>query len=379
LQTGFFIILDALKYLLARNPIVRIKKIIQRFIILSFTMKKTIRFFFLVLLVITGWFAWQFFGPATAFDSQRYYLHIRTGATYQDVLDTLKKNQVISNPVIFNIIANRLDYPQKVKAGRYEIKKGMNAVNILRMLKNGQQDPVNLVITKLRTKEDFAAMVGKKFECDSASFIAFLNNTDSLKPYDLDSNTVMTAVLPNTYAYFWNTTPSKIFAKLHNSYESFWTTERLAKAAEHHLNPRTAYTLASIVEEETLKKDDKPKIASVYLNRIDKGMRLSADPTVKFALRDFGLKRVYEKHLAVESPYNTYKVMGLPPGPICTPSAQTIDAVITSPKTNYLYFVAKPSLDGYSNFAETYAEHLKYAKEYQQALDKLMQQKQTAN
>jgi len=339
-------------------------------------MKKTIRLIFFALLIITGWFAWKLFGPATNFDTKNYYLLVRTGATYQDVLDSLKKNDVISRPAIFNMVANRLDYPQKVKAGRYDIKKGMNIVNIVRMLKNGQQDPVNLVITKLRTKEDFAAMIGRKFECDSASFMAFLNNADSLKEYHLDSNTVMTAIFPNTYTYFWNTTPSKIFAKLHNSYESFWNSERLAKAEEHQLNPQTAYILASIVEEETLKREDKAKIASVYLNRIEKGMRLSADPTVKFALRDFGLKRVYEKHLAVESPYNTYKVMGLPPGPICTPSAQTIDAVITSPKTNYLYFVARPNLDGYSNFAETYEEHLKYAKEYQQALDKLMQQKQ---
>ncbi len=339
-------------------------------------MKRIVRLIFLIFLVITGWFAWKFFGPATGFDSKNYYLLIRTGATYQDLMDTLKRNNVITNPTIFNIIANRLDYPQKVKAGRYDIKNGMSTVNIVRMLKNGQQDPVNLVITKLRTKEDFAAMVGRKFECDSAAFISFLNNPDSLKRYHLDSNTVMTAVFPNTYTYFWNTTPSKIFTKLYGTYESFWTTKRLARAGEHQLNAQTAYTLASIVEEETLKKDDRAKIASVYLNRIEKGMRLSADPTVKFALRDFGLKRVYEKHLAVESPYNTYKIMGLPPGPICTPSAQTIDAVLNAPKTNYLYFVAKASLDGYSNFAETYPEHLKFAKEYQQALDKLIQQKQ---
>jgi len=342
-------------------------------------MKRIVRLVLIVLLVITGWFAWKFFGPATAFDGKNYYLLIRTGGTYQDVMDSLAKNNVLNNPTIFDIVANRLDYPQKVKAGRYDIKKGMSVLNIVRMLKNGHQDPVNLVITKLRTKEDLAAMVGKKFECDSASFISFLNNADSLKRFKLDSNTVMSAVFPNTYTYFWNTTPSKIFSKLYSNYESFWTTERLAKAGAHHLDRQSAYTLASIVEEETTKKDDKSKIASVYLNRIEKGMRLSADPTVKFALRDFGLKRIYEKHLAVESPYNTYKIMGLPPGPICTPSAQTIDAVINAPKTNYLYFVAKASLDGYSNFADSYPEHLKFAKEYQQALDKLMQQKQAGN
>jgi len=343
------------------------------------TMKKTIRIIFIALLLIAGWFAWKFFGPATAFEGKSYYLHIRTGSGYQEVLATLQKDGVLTSPGLFNTIAGRFGYPQKVKAGRYNIKSGMNLINIVRMLKNGQQEPVNLVITKLRTREDFASLVGRKFECDSAAFINYINNADSLKQYHLDSNTVMTSVFPDTYTYFWNTTPSKIFAKLRNGYETFWTTTRLSQAKEHGLNPQTAYTLASIVEEETLKKEDKGKIASVYLNRIAQGMRLAADPTVKFALRDFGLKRIYDKHLAVESPYNTYKITGLPPGPICTPSAQTIDAVITSPKTNYLYFVAKASLDGYSNFAATYEEHLKYAREYQQALDKLMLQKQPAN
>ena len=341
-------------------------------------MKKIIRLAFIVLLIAAGYFAWKVFGPATAFEGKNYYLHIKTGSTYQDVIDTLEKSQVITNVYLFEMVANRFGYPDKVKAGRYNIKNGMSLANIVRMLKNGQQEPVNLVITKLRTKEDFAALVGRRFECDSAAFIAYLNNTDSLKQYNLDSNTVMTAVFPNTYTFFWNTTPSKIFTKLRSNYESFWTAARIAQAKEHGLNPQTAYTLASIVEEETLKKDDKGKIASVYINRIAKGMRLAADPTVKFALRDFGLKRIYDKHLAVESPYNTYKIMGLPPGPICTPSTQTIDAVLTSPKTNYLYFVAKASLDGSSNFAETFDEHLKYAKEYQKELNKIMQQKQPA-
>lgn len=342
-------------------------------------MKKALRLILLILLIVIAWSAWKLLGPATSFEGKNYYLLIKTGSNYQDVLTTLDKDQVIGSPTFFDLVSKKLYYPEKVKAGRYNIKKGMSLVNIVRMLKNGQQDPVNLVITKLRTKEDFAGMIGRKFECDSTAFIHFLNSADSLHQYHLDSNTVMTSVFPNTYTYFWNTTPSKIFAKLHNGYATFWTTERIQQAKEHGLNPQTAYTLASIVEEETQKKDDRGKIASVYLNRIEKGMRLAADPTVKFALRDFGLKRVYEKHLAVESPYNTYKVYGLPPGPICTPTPTTIDAVLTSPKTNYLYFVAKASLDGYSNFAETYPEHLKFAKEYQQALDKLMQQKQAAN
>ncbi len=341
-------------------------------------MRKAILLILLIVLVAAAWLGWTCFGPATAFEGKNYYLHIKTGSTYNDVQNTLARDHVISSPSFFNIVAGKAGYPGKVKAGLYNIKKGMSLVNIVRMLKNGQQEPVNLVITKLRTLQDLASLAGRKFECDSATFLQFISNADSLKPYHLDSNTVMTAVFPNTYTYFWNTTPSKIFAKFFNHYENFWTPERSSKAREHGLNPQTAYILASIVEEETNKTEDKGKIASVYLNRIEKGMRLSADPTVKFALRQFGLKRIYEKHLLVESPYNTYRNAGLPPGPICTPSAQTIDAVLQSPKTNYLYFVARPSLDGYSNFADNYTDHLKFAKEYQQALNKLMEQKQPA-
>ncbi|MBS1564682.1 MAG: endolytic transglycosylase MltG, partial [Bacteroidetes bacterium] len=252
-------------------------------------------------------------------------------------------------------------------------------LDIVRMLRNGQQDPVKLVIIKFHTKEDLAGAIGRKYECDSLAFISFMTNSDSLRKYNLDSNTVMTTLFPDTYTYYWNTTPGKIFAKFRTRYQSFWTEQRRKQAAAHGLNPQTAYILASIVEEETNKKEDKGKIASVYLNRLAKGMKLGADPTVKFALRNFGLKRIYEKYTLVASPYNTYQNYGLPPGPICTPSDETVQAVLESPQTKYLYFVAQPNLTGYSNFAETYAEHLKYAKEYQQFLDKFMQQKSATN
>ncbi len=342
-------------------------------------MKKIILGTFVVLLLIGSLAGWKIIGPGTAFEGKQYYLHIATGSNYEAVLDTLTHNNVLNSPAIFKILAKQLEYPQKVKAGRYTIKNGMSLLNMLRILKNGQQEPINLVITKIRTKQDLAAMVGRKFECDSAAFMQFLNNKDSLEKYQLDSNTVFTSILPNTYTYYWNTTPSKIFAKFRNSYEEFWTADRRNNATAHKLNPQTAYILASIVEEETLKKEDKGKIASVYLNRLAKGMRLGADPTVKFALHNFGLKRIYEKHLSVESPYNTYKVYGLPPGPICTPSEETIDAVITAPVTDYMFFVAKADLSGYSNFASNYTEHMKYAKEYQQMLNRMMEEKKTAD
>jgi UPF0755 protein len=336
-------------------------------------MKRKIFIALVLLVLLTAVFsAWELFGPATAFHGNKYYLYIKTGMNYEQVLELLKKDTVLKSPVVFNLVADRLNYPAAVKAGKYEIKSGMDLISILRMLRNGRQTPVNLVITKLRTKEDLASLVGKRFEPDSLAFMQFLENEDSLKEYHIDSNTVMTVVFPNTYTYFWNTAPNKIFKKIFAAYKNFWTDERRQQAAAQGLNPSTAYILASIVEEETNKKEDKGKVASVFLNRIAKGMRLAADPTVKFALKNFELKRVYEKYLATESPYNTYKYAGLPPGPICTPSEETLESVLTAPKTNYLYFVAKPDFSGYSNFSENYTEHLKNAKTYQKALDEQM-------
>ena len=334
--------------------------------------KKILFSAFFLLAITAALIGWIFWGSATSFEKDKYYLYIKTGMTYDEVLNLLKKDTVLKSPYFFNLLAKKIKYPANIKAGKYEIKKEMSLTDIVRMLKNGRQVPVNLVITKLRTKENLASMIGKHFECDSSSMMDFLENNDSLKRYGLDSNTVLTAVFPDTYSYFWNSTPSRVFKKFFSAYEEFWNDQRKQEAKEHGLDPGSAYILASIIEEETNKKEDKALIASTYLNRLSKGMKLSADPTIKFAMKNFELKRIYEKYLFIESPYNTYKYAGLPPGPICTPSQETIDAVLTAPKTNYLYFVAKADFSGYSNFSETFEQHLKFAKEYQKALDSEM-------
>jgi UPF0755 protein len=334
--------------------------------------KKLFLLFLLIVLLIAATTGYLILGPGTSFNTDRYDLYIHTGMTYAQLDSLLKKDDVLAHPIVFNWLARRVSYPTSVKAGKFEIQRGMSLLNILKMLRNGRQSPVNLVITKLRTREDLASMIGRRFECDSMAFMQFLNNSDTLRSYGLDTNTEMTVVFPNTYTYYWNTTPSRIFRKMETAARAFWTPERLHEAEIRHLNRNTAYILASIVEEETTRKEDKPKIASVYLNRLSTGMRLAADPTVKFALRRFDLKRVYEKYLFTESPYNTYRNVGLPPGPICTPSLETLEAVLNAPETQYFYFVAKPDFSGYSNFAETYTEHMKNAKEYQKALDEQM-------
>ncbi|HEX5654191.1 MAG TPA: endolytic transglycosylase MltG [Chitinophagaceae bacterium] len=319
-----------------------------------------------VLLFAIVFIAWKFMGPAVSTPSGEFF-YIKTGSTYADVKDNLIRQKFIGGATWFNWTSTILKY-EKIKPGRYKLSKGMSIVELVRMLRNGNQARVNFVITKIRTKETLASRVGQYFECDSADMIRFLNSPDSLRPFGFDSNTVMASALPLTYTLNWNMTAGKIFRQWHTAYKNFWTEERIQKAAQKGLSPVEATTLASIIEEETNKKSDKPNIASVYLNRIKKGMPLQADPTVKFALKNFALKRILRGHLQSTSPYNTYRNTGLPPGPICTPSEETVEAVLDAPSTEYLYFVASSNFDGTHVFTTNYEDHLKYARLYQQEL-----------
>lgn len=338
-------------------------------------MKKKIISAILLIVIITGAYAaWQVFGPTVSAPENKYF-YIKTGAVYSDVKQSLIDQKIIGNTFFFNLVSKQLKYPAKVKAGRYLVKNGTSVLGLLRMLRSGNQSPVKLVINKLRLKEDLAQKIAANFECDSASVMKVLTDAETLRKYEVNSNTMMTTVIPNTYSIFWNTPAEKIIDKLHNEKEKFWTPEKLAKAKAMNLTPEQVYTMASIVEEETNKAEDKGLIASVYMNRMATGMKLQADPTVKFAMKNFALTRILLGHLAYDSPFNTYRNTGLPPGPICTPSVKTIDAVLNAPQTSYIYFVAKPDFKGYSNFATTYSEHLIFAKAYQLALDSLVKAK----
>jgi len=334
-------------------------------------MKKTVLIVILILLSAGLYSAWKVFGPTVSAPEKKYF-YIMTGSGYDDVKRSLVDQKIISGTFFFNLVAKQVKYNTNVKPGRYEIKNNSSIVTLIRMLKAGRQTPVRFVINKLRTKEDFAGKVGQQFETDSTEVMNFITNNDSLLKYHLDTNTVMTAIIPNSYLFWWNVTFKNMFGRFADQKEKFWEGKRTQKAAALNLTPEQVYTIASIVEEETVKQDDKGLIASVYMNRMKAGMKLEADPTVKYAMRNFGLKRILHGHLEYPSLYNTYQHTGLPPGPICTPSINTIDAVLDAPQTNYIYFVAKPSFDGYSNFAATYKEHLVFANAYRRALDSLI-------
>lgn len=341
-------------------------------------MKKAIRLFFILILIGGLIMAWLVFGPGVH-NSSRKFLYIKSGSSYNEVKDSLQKNGMVKNLFFFDKLAQFAKYNQNIKPGKYKIPNGMSLFNLIKILRAGRQEPVNLVIIKLRTREDLAKKIAANFETDIVNAIDFFDSNDSLASFGLDTNTVMTAVIPNTYTFKWTTPLSSIFKKLNTEAKKFWNDERSEKAARLGLTPKEVFTLASIVEEETNKQSDKGKIASVYLNRISKGMRLAADPTIKFAMKNFELKRVYHSYLDYPSPYNTYINAGLPPGPICTPSIKTIDAVLVAPATSYLFFVARADFSGYSDFAETYSQHLIYAKAYQKALDSLILSKNLNN
>ena len=339
------------------------------------TTKKIISFLIIIVIIIAVFLLWNVFGPSIK-NPDKKFLYIPTNSTYTQVKDSLKKDGFISSFFLFEKVANYADYPKNIKPGKYKVKDGMSIYSLVKALRGGKQEPVNLIITKLRTKEDLAKRISRSFEVDSLAVIRFLNNPEALSKYNVDTLTVMTDVIPNTYTYQWTTPVNEIFSKLDAENKKFWNEERTAKAKRLQLTPKEVYIMASIVEEETNKQEDKGKIASVYINRMHKGMRLAADPTVKYAMRDFGLKRIYHKHLEFPSPYNTYQNAGLPPGPICTPSIKTIDAVLDAPDTDYLFFVARADFSGFSDFASTYTQHLVYAKAYQQALDNVIKARQ---
>ncbi|MFM6926740.1 MAG: endolytic transglycosylase MltG [Ferruginibacter sp.] len=330
--------------------------------------KKLIYSILLIVLLVGGYAAWQVFGPTVSAPESKYF-YIKTGSSYSDIRQSLIDEKIIHNTTFFDLLSKQLNYPKLVKAGRYQVKNGTSIFNLLRMLRSGNQAPVNLIINKLRLKEDLAQKIAANFECDSASVMNILDDAETLKKYNVDNNTLMTIVIPNTYSLLWNSSAKKIIDKLYNEKEKFWNAERMAKAKALNLTPEQVYSMASIVEEETNKEEDKGRIASVYMNRMNKGMKLQADPTVKFAMKNFGLKRILLKHLTYDSPFNTYQHTGLPPGPICTPSTKTIDAVLNAPRTDYIYFVARPDWSGLSNFTGSDEEHMINAKKYQHFLD----------
>ena len=269
----------------------------------------------------------------------------------------------------FKVLARHSGYADHLRTGRYAIQPGENTVTVFRHLKNGFQEPVMLTIPESRTMDRLAVSLSKKLMLDSTMVAILLRDPSYCAKQGYDTATIACLFVPNTYEVYWNTSLDNLLARMKKEHDHFWNADRLAKAQAIGLTPNEVCTLASIIDEETANNAEKPMIAGMYLNRLKTGMPLQADPTIKFALQDFALKRIYHNMLTIDSPYNTYQNTGLPPGPIKIASVKGIDAVLNRVDHNYLYMCAKVDFSGTHNFAATYQEHLRNATKYARALN----------
>lgn len=339
--------------------------------------KRNLRRLALLLLVVFTLGAWWMYHKYVTearipSDLKEYVIQIPTGSSFEEVVTVLDEKGMLKEPQLFRVLAERMNYIKNpMRAGQYEVKPGWNMVQLIRHLRTGKQLPVKVVLTNERLPENVAAKVARFLEADSLEIWQLFQNKDYLQEIGYTEETLMSLFIPNTYELFWNTTPEGFMDRMIKEHERFWKqNNRLTKAKALKLEPWEVYTLASIVEKETLKDSEKPRMAGVYLNRLETGMLLQADPTSVFARRDFDTKRVTNYHTEFDSPYNTYKYKGLPPGPISMSSIGSIDAVLNSEEHSYLYFCAKGDGSGLHNFAKNLAAHNQNAAIYRANLRK---------
>lgn len=295
-------------------------------------------------------------------------LTIPKSCTYTQLLDSLKVKNLLQRPWSFEIAAKVMKYPISVKRGVYEILPGENNLTLIRRLRKGQHYPVKFTFNGVRTKELFVQKTENLFLFQPNELLNLLNDSTFLKQYGFTVETCPAIFMPNTYELYHDIDAEEFFAKMHENYQQFWTSERRALADSIGFSPTEIATIASIVEEENYRAAEKAIIAGLYINRIHKGMKLQADPTVKFAVGDFALKRILNEHLRTESPYNTYLHTGLPPGPIRFAAGSTMDSVLHYTRHNFLFMCAKEDFSGYHNFTKSYGQHLNNARKYQKAL-----------
>ena len=333
---------------------------------------KIIKIIGIVFLVFIAIIYIKFFTSDTNFEKEELYVQIPTGSNYQDVEKIL--SPLVKNMNDFEFIAKRRSYPENVKAGRFLLKKGMSAFQLVGAMRRNV--PVKLAFNNQERLENLCERVSSQIEPDTTKLLATFRDTIFLHKNGFTKDNVFAMFLPNTYEVYWNISAEKFRNKMLDEYNRFWTKERIAKATALNLTPVQVITVASIVHKESVKKSERPTIAGVYLNRLNQGMALQADPTVIYALKlrdnDFNqiIKRVLYNDLFINSPYNTYKNIGLPPGPIAMPDVDAIDAVLNAEKHDYIYFCASVEKFGYHVFASTYEQHQVNAKKYADWLNK---------
>ena len=297
-------------------------------------------------------------------------IYIPTGSNFDDVLAILNNEKILKDERMFINGAKRAKYTQ-VRSGKYRVVKGMRNRELIRILASGRQIPVKLTIAgNIRDVEKLSSIIARQLEVDSVEMQSTLNDLKIINKLGFTKDNILSLFIPNTYEVYWNISSENVMDRMKREYDRFWNEERTNKLKNIGITREEAIIAASIVNEETNKTDEMPRVAGVYINRLNRKMKLDADPTLKFAVGDFTLKRVLDKHKEIESPYNTYKNIGLPPGPICMPSIAAIDAVLNYEKHDYLYFCAKDDFSGYHAFSKTLAQHNQYASAWHAALNR---------
>ncbi len=317
-----------------------------------------------------GWKFWkQVFGPGPSFTEPNKVLLISTGSGLDQVVDSLLTHGMITDEMVFRRVAERKKYSHRVKPGRYVVQTGTSLNDLINKLRSGEQDPVRITFNTIRRLPELAGKVAGYLECDSVAMLSVLLDPAVAQQYGFAQEEFIGMFMPDTYEMWWTETPSDFVARMAREYRSYWNDERKGKAAAVKLDQTEVSVLASIVQAETGVRTDAPTIAGVYLNRLRIGMPLQADPTLKYALGLDTVSRVLNIDKQIESPYNTYLHAGLPPGPINLPEKPYLDAVLNATKHDYLYFCASETLDGRSDFAKTYEQHLVNARRYHRALN----------
>lgn len=311
---------------------------------------------------------WLFFASFSA-NKTASYVYVDKDDTPDSVYVKLEKSCHPRQMVGLKICATLMGYGSHLHAGRYATGNGVSTIRLLRNLRGGRQSAVELVIPVVHTINDLAGRLALQLEMDSTTLVKTLSDSTTLASLGVDSISVACLFIPNTYEVYWDIAPNKLLKRMKKEHDNFWTSNRKAQAQAAGLTTDEAYTLASIVEQESTNEKERPMIAGMYLNRLHQGMKLQADPTVKFALHNFALRRIMHNHLTVDSPYNTYKYEGLPIGPICIPSLNAIESVLNYTHHNYIYMCAKEDFSGTHNFSSTYEEHMVNAKRYADALN----------
>lgn len=299
------------------------------------------------------------------------YFYIPTNTTFDELCNLLVNKGIVANINSFIWVAEKKNYVNKVLPGRYRIKNGMNNNDLVNLLRSGKQEPVKFTFHNIRTLQELAGSVSSTIEADSTQIMQLLNDESFTKSYGFNKFEIISMFIPNTYELYWNTSAESFFKRMAAEYKKFWNPNRQALAKKLKLSQSEVSTLASIVQaEQTIRPDERPKVAGLYINRLRKGMRLESDPTIIFAKGDFTIKRVLNGDRQVDSPYNTYKINGLPPGPINIPSISSIDAVLNHESHDFIFMCAKEDFSGYHNFSKTNAEHNIFAQRYRNELNK---------